>query len=110
MDDRDRRHLESLAAHAAKALDYVRNRGSAWYLNDETTDAVMMQITQVGEDARRVSDETLATIPGIAWRQVKGIREQIVHDYEFVDVEIVKDIVEHSLPDLIEAVGLVPRR
>ncbi len=105
MDDRDRKHLELLVAHAAKALDYVRNRGSDWYVNDETVDAVMMQITQVAEDAKRVSDETLSTIPQVPWRHVKGIRDRIVHDYGSVDVEIVKDVVEHSLPDLIDAVS-----
>jgi uncharacterized protein with HEPN domain len=57
-------------------------------------------------EAEHVSDETLATIPQVPWRQVKGIREKIIHDYGSVDVEIVKDVVEHSLPDLIDAVGV----
>jgi uncharacterized protein with HEPN domain len=104
MDARDRESLESLAGHAKKARDYVRRHGPGWYTNDETVDAVMMQITQIAEDAKRVSDETLATIPEVPWKQVKGIREKIVHDYEFVDVEIVRQVVDRSLPDLIGAV------
>jgi uncharacterized protein with HEPN domain len=104
MDDRDRQNLQSLVAHATRALDYVRRHGPGWYSSDETVDAVMMQITQVAEDARRVSDGTLGTIPGVPWRQVKGIRDKIVHDYGFVDAEIVRDVVDHSLPELIDAV------
>jgi uncharacterized protein with HEPN domain len=38
------------------------------------------------------------------WPQSQGIREKIVHDYEFVDVEIVRQVVDRSLPDLIGAV------
>jgi len=104
MDVRDRQRLESLAGHAKKALYYVGHGGPGWYTNDETVDAVMMQITQIAEDARRVSDETLATIPEVPWRQVKGIREKIVHDYAFVDAEMIRQVVDQSLPDLIGAV------
>jgi uncharacterized protein with HEPN domain len=104
MDARDREHLASLVAHGSKALDYVRSHGPGWYLNDETIDAVMMQLIQVAEDAKRVSDETLVEIPAVPWRQVKGIREKIVHDYEAVDVELVKDVVENALPQLLAEV------
>jgi uncharacterized protein with HEPN domain len=104
MDARDRAILESLAGHAKTALDYVGRHGPEWYASDETVDAVMMQITQIAEDARRASDETLATISDIPWKQLKGIREKIVHDYDFVDIEIIRQVVDRSLPDLIEAV------
>jgi uncharacterized protein with HEPN domain len=104
MDDRDRQNLESLLTHATKALDYVRRHGPEWYASDETVDAIMMQITQVAEDAKRVPDKTLDTIPGVPWRQLKGIREKIVHDYGFVNPEIIREVVDRSQPELIGAV------
>jgi hypothetical protein len=62
MDDRDRAHLELLLGHAAAAIGYAKARGRRWWKNPETVDAVLMRITQVGEEARKTSPGALAEV------------------------------------------------
>ena len=105
MDDRDRQHLGNLISHAQAAIGYARAHGRAWWKNPETFDAVLMRISQVGEAASRTSPGALADVPGVTWRDVKGIRARVVHDYEAIDVLVVRGVVSRQLPRLITSVG-----
>jgi len=104
MDDRDRKHLSDLVVHAQAAVGYARAHGRGWWKNAETLDAVLMRISQVGEAASRTSPEALAEVPGVAWRDVRGMRAQIVHDYQAIDVLIIRGVVARQLPRLITGV------
>jgi uncharacterized protein with HEPN domain len=105
MDDRDRQHLGNLIIHAQAAIGYARAHGRNWWKNPETLDAVLMRISQVGEAASRTSPGALALVPDITWRDVKGIRARIVHDYQAIDVLVVRGVVSRQLPRLITSVG-----
>lgn len=63
-----------------------------------------MRITQVAEAAKRVSPQGLAEVEGVSWPNIKGIRAKIVHDYEQIDIEIVRGVVSRRLPSLITQV------
>jgi uncharacterized protein with HEPN domain len=68
-------------------------------------DAIAKRIEEIGEVAKRLTPETLATMPGIDWRGVKGMREVIAHDYDDVDVEALEGVVRDDLPGLRAAVS-----
>lgn len=104
MDDRDRAQLEILIGHASAAIGHARAQGRGWWTSAQTLDAVLMRITQVAEAAKRVSPEGLSEVEGVPWPNIKGIRSKAVHDYERIDVEIVRGVVSRRLPSLIAQV------
>ena len=104
MDDRDRQHLGNLIGHAQAAIGYARAHGRGWWRSAETLDAVLMRISQVGEAASKISPEVLAEAPGVTWRDVKGARAKIVHDYQTIDVLVIRGVVSRQLPRLITSV------
>jgi uncharacterized protein with HEPN domain len=104
MDDRDRQHLGDLVGYARVAIGYARAHGRGWWKNTETLDAVLMRISQIGEAASRTSPEALAAVSGVTWRDIKGMRARIVHDYRVIDVLIIRGVVTRQLPRLIESV------
>lgn len=64
----------------------------------------------IGEAARRVSAATRALYPALPWRQMIGMRNQVIHMYDGVDVAVVYDTVREDLPPLLEALaGIVDR-
>jgi uncharacterized protein with HEPN domain len=105
MNDRDREHLAALVGHAQAAVGYAKAHGRGWWKNSETLDAVLMCISQVGEAASRTSPEALAEVADVTWRDVKGMRARIVHDYQGIDVLIIRGVVSRQLPRLITSVG-----
>lgn len=100
MDDRDRQRLGNLIGHAQAAIGYARAHGRGWWRSAETLDAVLMRISQVGEAASKTSPEVLAEVPGVTWRDVKGIRAKITHDYQTIDVLVIRGVVSRQLPRL----------
>jgi uncharacterized protein with HEPN domain len=112
MDPRDQARLGVIAEHTRVAMAYASRRGPEWTSIDETLDAVLMRIAQIGEEAKRLSPEAQVAVKGIDWRAVKGMRQKVVHDYGQVNRGIVRQVVEEELPRLLTALerGPTPER
>lgn len=63
-----------------------------------------------GELAKRLHPDVLELMPAVDWRAVKAIREVLAHDYEDVEVEVLKDVLVAELPGLREAVESILAR
>ena len=58
---------------------------------------------KVGElAAKAIEYEIDEEHPEIAWRQMRGMRNRIVHDYEGVRLEIVWETIQDSFPELLK--------
>lgn len=63
-------------------------------------DAIIRQLTILGEAAKQVSPEFRGAHPEIAWKRIAGFRDVIVHAYFRVDLEQVWQIVDRDVPGL----------
>ncbi len=70
-------------------------------VNDEKLSAILYQITIIGEAARRISIEFRDQHPEIPWREIIGMRNVIVHEYDQLDYEVIWDVVQNKLPELL---------
>jgi len=61
-------------------------------------DSIMFRIIQIGENSDRLTSEFKNKHSNIPWRSIKGMRNLIVHDYGKVDLSIVFDTVNVSVP------------
>ena len=48
-------------------------------------------------------DSFTDALPEIPWREMYGLRNRIVHDYEGVNLKLVWEIIQGDLPELEEA-------
>jgi len=63
----------------------------------------------IGEAARRVSSETKKKHPNLPRREMTGMRNLVIHEYDAVDLSIVWDTVHKKLPALVaELEKIVP--
>jgi uncharacterized protein with HEPN domain len=56
----------------------------------------------VGEAAAAIPPEIQATLPTIPWKPAIGMRHQLVHGYDQLDLDILWRTVREDLPGLIE--------
>jgi uncharacterized protein with HEPN domain len=70
--------------------------------NNLVIDACVFNLSQLGELANKVDEEFEQKHTDIPWRQVYGLRNRIVHDYEGVNLKLVWEIIETDLPELME--------
>jgi uncharacterized protein with HEPN domain len=69
--------------------------------NLEKQDAVIRRYALIGEAARRLSPAALKDLPDLPWRQITGMRNILIHDYDEVDETTLWDTAQNDLPGLI---------
>lgn len=73
--------LDMLEA-ARKVVEYATGLDeSSFMASSRDQDAILRQLTIVGEAAKRVSEEFRTSHPEVPWRRVAGFRDVVVHDY-----------------------------
>ena len=70
--------------------------------NEMLTEACIFNISQLGELTRKIDEEYEEAHPQIPWRQLYGLRNRIVHDYEGVNLKLVWEIIESDISSLKE--------
>lgn len=99
---RDLAWILDMLQGSQKAIEYARGLNEEQFQASELhQDAILRQLTIVGEAAKRVSAEFRASQLEIPWRQIAGFRDVVVHDYARVDLQEVWRIVQQDLPTLI---------
>ena len=68
----------------------------------KSQDSVIRRLEIIGEAARRISEETRKAYPNLPWREMIGMRNFLIHDYDDVDIHIVWKTVKKDLPDLLD--------
>ena len=85
-------HLESFQVSDESALDDMK-----------TQLAVSKAYEVLGEIAKRLPDPLLQQEPQIAWKQLKGMRDILIHRYDDIDLHLLWEALE-QLPALHAAV------
>ena len=69
--------------------------------NDETLKrAIVRSLEVIGEATKNISKEYKSKHPDIAWREMAGLRDKLIHFYFGVDWKIVWDVVKKEIPGL----------
>ena len=98
---RDIERLNHILEASKRILQYTENatfeeltqNGMMFY-------AVMMNISIIGEAANLLTNEFRDAHPQTPWKQVRGMRNYLVHDYCNVDNEVVWIVVSEDIPEL----------
>ena len=96
----ERLYLTDILSSIDRALDYTREGREAFFSDPKTQDAVIRNITVIGEAVRGVSESTRQAHPEIPWSKISGTPDRVFPGHFRVDLDIVWDIVESELPRL----------
>jgi uncharacterized protein with HEPN domain len=101
--------LDMLQA-SRKTIEYARGLSEEQFqASGLHQDAILRQLTIIGEAGKRVSIEFRTSHYEVPWRQISGFRDVVVHDYARVDLQEVWRIVQEDLPTLVSLLEpLVP--
>lgn len=93
--------VEDIRLAMARIERYTSSLGREEFLAEEKTiDVVARNLEIIGEAARQLPEEFKLRHTAIAWRQIAGLRNRIVHDYFGLDLEIIWQVLKSSLPEL----------
>ncbi|GAA0395039.1 DUF86 domain-containing protein [Acrocarpospora corrugata] len=111
-------YLVDIIEAARKIASYLDGVSpEVWAADSMRRDAVVWQLSIIGEAVAGISDETRDSTPEIPWKLIRGLRNNVVHRYFSVDWKIVhtaatvnvpdlerqvRDLLQHAYPDLFE--------
>ena len=77
--------------------------------NTQAQDAVVRNLSIIGEAVKNLSTEFREKHRDVEWAKIAGLRDKLVHDYFSLDWDIVWDVVRTKMPTLKEQiVALLP--
>jgi uncharacterized protein with HEPN domain len=99
------RHLDYLD-HMIEAIELVRSFTEALEKTDfladrKTQQAVILNIMVIGEAATKIVAEypdVVARHADVPWQQMRGMRNRMAHGYFDINLDVVWDTVQVSLP------------
>ena len=68
--------------------------------DEKTVSACAFVISQIGEYASRFNENERKKFPQLPWKEIRAMRNVIVHDYDNVNVKILWDTIKNDLPEL----------
>lgn len=93
--------VSKMLGYIEKILKYSANMSYEDFVKNEmVVEACVFNLSQIGELANKLENEFRQEHKHIAWKQIYGLRNRIVHDYEGVNLRLVWEIIESDLPDL----------
>lgn len=67
-------------------------------------DAVLRNLHTLSESSTHVSSTLREANPGLPWKEMRGFRNIVVHDYLGLDLDQVWGILENDLPSLKQGI------
>lgn len=94
---------QKMLHYAAKVAAYCQGCTYDSFIEDsKLVEACVFNLSQLGELCRLADPEYMQAHPEIPWRELYGLRNRIVYDYEGVNLSLVWQIISEDLPDLIK--------
>jgi len=94
-------YLQDMFEAISRISKYCNNLSYEDFLKDTMIqDAVVRNIEIIGEAVKNLHESLKEQHPDIAWKNIAGIRDRLIHDYFGVNWDIVWDVIEKDIPEL----------
>jgi uncharacterized protein with HEPN domain len=84
-----------------RIAEYTATGGTEWPSNPLVMDAVCRNITIIGEAARQLDESFHRAHPEIPWSGIIGARNIVMHAYEYVKPQLIREMAENDVPELL---------
>ena len=93
-------YLAQILERIIRIEDFTSMGKQSFLENPLIQDAVIRNLEVIGEASRRVGAEYRIAHPEIPWREMTGLRNILIHDYESVNLEKIWQVIEKELPSV----------
>ncbi|MCX6029827.1 MAG: DUF86 domain-containing protein [Chloroflexi bacterium] len=100
---RDDATLLDMARAAQLVIEFTRGADELTFFDDvKTQSAVLHQLMVLGEAVKRLSSEFRLRYPEIPWPLIAGMRDNLIHECDSVDLDEVWRTADRDIPRLLQ--------
>lgn len=108
---RDKIIVDKMLRYANKVCEYCKGVSyEAFRANDMLIEACVFNLGQIGELTTKLGEAFKKENTQVAWAQIYGLRNRIVHDYEGVNLRLIWEIISDDMPELRSALNSIKKR
>lgn len=97
----DRYYLKKMLDDVDFVIAHTKSKSADEIESDDLLiDSIMFRLVQIAESSDKVTAEFKSAHRELPWKEIKGMRNRIVHDYGIVDLTIICDTVKNEFPKL----------
>jgi uncharacterized protein with HEPN domain len=105
----DELYLRHIREAISKAMAWARVPQETFMTDEFRQSAVIRQLEIAGEAAGRLSQAFRQAHPTIEAREMKALRNVLIHSYADIDLETVWEIIQNDLPRLRDYLNQLDR-
>lgn len=102
---RDLLLVEHILDAIRKIKSYTREGGQTFFQSTLIQDAAARNLEIIGEAVKLLSPGFKEALPEVPWRQIAGLRDVLIHDYDGVNWTRVWTTIEIDVPELENALN-----
>jgi uncharacterized protein with HEPN domain len=105
--NRDKDYLDHILECIERIERYIEGDPTLIFRESMAEDAVMRNLQIIAESTKRLSTDIKNAHQEVPWRQIKAMRNVLVHDYLNVRLSIIATIIREDLPALKKAIQIM---
>ncbi len=106
--NRNQEAILDLIRAANLIIEFCQNLDYHSFSQDlKTQSSVLYQIVIIGEAINSLSPDFIASYPSIPFSSIRGMRNRVVHEYKEVDIDILWQVIQTSIPELLTQIEKV---
>ena len=108
---RDKIIVDKMLRYTNKVCEYCKGVSyEDFRANDMLIEACVFNLGQIGELTTKLGEAFKKENTQVAWAQIYGLRNRIVHDYEGVNLRLIWEIISDDMPELRSALNGIKKR
>jgi uncharacterized protein with HEPN domain len=100
--------LDEIIGAAQRATDIATRHGVDDLADNlDARDALLWNLTVIGEAVSQLPEDLRAQYPHVPWSQPVRLRNRIVHGYWSVDLDVIHAVALGDLPDFVDQIRTI---
>lgn len=100
---RDKVIVGKMIRYAGKVQSYCKDvTYKEFCANEMLIEACVFNLSQLGELTTKLGADFKQEHSQVAWAQIYGLRNRIVHDYDGVNLQLIWEIISNDIPELVD--------
>ncbi|MBD3203744.1 DUF86 domain-containing protein [Candidatus Woesearchaeota archaeon] len=100
--------LKHILGNIEKIEDFSKNMSKEEFIKEDLKQyAIIRAIEVIGEAVKNLPSSFRKKYPDVAWKEIAGTRDIIIHQYFGIDLDIIWNIIKKELPVLKKEIKII---